>query len=138
MSWITDIQGITTLLTGLDTALTRRSVMKVGGLPVFDDGVQTVLNGVQEITGSGAWDGVSGIVQVKGSGARSIAVPDPTDAAPGLTVTFTDAAGSAGAGTITLDPDGAGTIAGASTSTITSNWNSRTIQFVSTGVWALV
>jgi hypothetical protein len=138
MSWIENIQGLTTLKTWLDTALSRRSSMKVGGLPVYDDGTQTVLNGVQQITGSGTWDGKSGIVQVKGSGARSIAVPDPTDAAAGLTVTFTDAAGSAGAGTITLDPSGAGTIAGASTSTITTNWNSRTIQFVSAGVWALV
>lgn len=138
MSWIENIQGLTTLKTWLDTALQRRSVMKVGGLPVHDDGTQTVLNGVQEISGSGTWDGKSGIVQVKGSGARAIAVPDPADAAPGVTVTFTDAAGSAGAGTITLDPAGAGTIAGASTSTITTNWNSRTIQFVSAGVWALV
>lgn len=138
MSWIENIQGLKTLKTWLDTALTQRSVMKVGGLPVYDDGTQTVLNGVQVITGAGAWDGKSGIVQVKGSGARLITVPDPTDAGAGLTVTFTDAAGSAGAGTITLDPAGSGTIAGAATSTITTNWNSRTIQFVSAGVWALV
>ncbi len=135
--FLNGIAGYRTLKSWLGTVFTRRTILKVGGLPISDNGSETVLNGVQTITGSGTWDGVSGIVLVKGSGARNIAIPNPTDAAEATTVKFVDAAGNSAANVITLDPSGAGTIAGASTQTISTNGTSKSIVFISTGVWQL-
>jgi hypothetical protein len=136
MSWIDNIQGIRTLKSFLGTVFQQRSVLKVGGLPVSDNGSETVINGVQTITGSGTWDGFSGIVLVKGSGVRTIAIPDPTDLAPGTIISFFDAAGnSSGGNTITLDPAGSGTLAGSATLTIANNFTMRSFIWISPGVW---
>lgn len=135
--FLNGIAGYKVLKSWLGTVTKSRQILKIGGLPISDNGSETVLNGVQTITGSGTWDGFSGVVLVKGSGARLIAIPDPTDLAEGVTVKFVDAAGNSGAGTITLDPSGGGTIAGAATQTITTNGTSRSIVFISAGVWQL-
>lgn len=138
MSWITDIQGVKTLKSQLGTVFQQRSVLKVGGLPVSDNGTEAVINGVQTILGTGTWDGKSGVVLVKGSGGRTITIPDPTDPAEGTTVRFVDALANSGAGTITLDPAGSNTIAGSTTSqTLTVNGTSKAFIFISTGAWQL-
>lgn len=135
MSWIQDIQGVTTLKSFLGTISTRRSVLKVGGLPISDNGSETVLNGVQTITGSGTWDGKAGIVLVKGTGARTIAIPDPSDPAESTTIKFVDAAGnSTGGNLITLDPSGSNTISGSTTKTVPQG-QSFSIVFISAGIW---
>jgi hypothetical protein len=139
-SWIGEIQGLATLLTGSAAAIERRKVLKVHGNSVFDDGVQNVLGGVQVITGSGTWDGHSSRVLIKGSGARLIAVPDPSAGLnyDGLLVEFIDSAGNSAAGTITLDPAGTGQINGSSTSTIIVNNQRAALLFRATGDWQRV
>lgn len=137
MSWIPNVQGLRTFRSFLGTVFQQRSTLRVGGLPLSDNGTETVLNGVQSLAGAGTWDGVSGLVLVNGSGARLIAIPDPTDPSPGTTVRFIDAVGNAGSGTITLDPSGAGTIAGVATKTITTNGTSQALVWISVGKWQL-
>jgi hypothetical protein len=111
-SWFPAIQGLVSLLTGAGQTTQRRGALKVAGQSVFDDGTQTVLGGVQTITGSGTWDGQSGTLQIKGSGARAIVFPNPVAAVAheGLEVVVTDFAGNANAGTITLSGSSALTI----------------------------
>jgi len=107
-SWIGDIQGLTTLLTGAASATQRRTALKVIGMPIFDDGTQTVLGGVQVTTGSASWDGKSGIILVGGSGARAITLvePDATLKYAGLQILIAEKANQAGVITITPSPAG--------------------------------
>jgi hypothetical protein len=135
MSWIDNIQGLRTLKSFLGTTFTQRSVLKIGGMPISDNGSETVLNGVQSLAGTGSWDGVSGVVLVNGSGVRTITIPDPTDAAAGVVVRFVDAVGNSGSGAIGLDPSGAGTIAGSATASIGVNGTSQSIVWISAGKW---
>jgi hypothetical protein len=86
----------------------------------------------QILLASGTWDGSSLSVQVKGSGARAIALPDPTNLEPGF--------GNAAAGNITIDPSGSGTIASAggaaaSTLVLSTNFASARLHWVSAGAW---
>jgi hypothetical protein len=136
-SWISAVQGLTTLLTGAASALQRRGSLKVIGTPVFDDGTQTVLGGVQIITGSGTWDGKSAMIHVKGSGARSIALPDPdaTLQYPGLTIGLCDFVGNSNAGTITFGT-GAEFIGINVSATITTRYQTKHVQWLSTGQWS--
>jgi hypothetical protein len=136
-SWIGDIQGLTTLLSGGGVAAARRQTMKFFGVPVFDDGTQSVFNGVQTITGSGTWDAKSGIIVVLGSGARTIAFPDPDPAVAhrGLRVTMVDAVGNATANPITADPAGAGLVGSVSTLSISVNWGNQEMMWLSAGQW---
>lgn len=92
----------------------------------------------QILLATGTWDGESLAVQVKGSGARTVTLPDPTNAVAGLEVTIVDALGNSGAGNITIDPSGSGTINGAATLVLSTNYSSARLQWVSAGVWVRV
>jgi len=108
-SWISFIQGVTTLLTGNGQTTARRQVLKVSGIPVFDDGTQSVLGGIQVTTGSATWDGKSGTILVGGTGARAITLvePDATLKHAGLQILIAETANQAGVVTITPSPAGA-------------------------------
>jgi len=140
-SWFPDIQGIVALLpdTAAPNPLQRRGVLRVSGIPVFDNGTESVLGGIQTITGSGTWDGKSGIILVRGSGARSIAMPDPTALLQhaGLTVTVVDADGTAAAGVITIGSGAESVGGGGSTPLQTNNFRAKDLVWISAGVWAL-
>ncbi len=90
-----------------------------------------VYAGPQTLSASGSWDGVAETLLVTGSGARTIDLPRPTSGYARILVV--DAAGNAASGTITLDPAGADTIAGAAT--ITANNGMRTVVYKATGAW---
>lgn len=143
-SWFPAIQGLTTLLTGNGQTTQRRGTLKVIGTPVFDDGTQSVLGGIQVITGSGTWDAKSSIISVKGSGARAIALPEPdaTLLYEGLQILLVDFAGNANAGNITIDPAGAGTIANgvtvAATLVLNTNNSFAYLMWRSAGNWMRV
>jgi hypothetical protein len=143
-SWASYIQGLTTFLTGNVSALTQRNVLKVVGTPVFDDGTETVLGGIQTLAGSGTWDGKSSIISVGGSGARLIALPEPDSTLlyNGLQILVIDFAGNANAGNITIDPAGSGTIANGATvaSTLVLNTNNSLAYLLwrSAGNWMRV
>jgi hypothetical protein len=97
----------------------------------------------QVLLATGTWDGESLSVQVKGSGARTITLPDPDNAEPGFEVLIVDALGNSGAGNITIDPSGGGTIAtaggsAASTLVLSTNYASARLHWVSAGVWVRV
>jgi hypothetical protein len=136
-SWFPAIQGLAAFLTGNGQTTQRRNALKVAGMPVFDDGTQTVLGGVQVITGTGSWDTKSGTILVKGSGARGITLPDPVAALAyeGLAILVVDAANNSGANTITVG-SGAETIGGSASATITTNGASRRLHWLSTGNWS--
>lgn len=143
-SWISGIQGLTTLLTGNASATQRRGALKVIGTPVFDDGTQSVLGGIQVLAGSGTWDGKSSIISVEGSGARLIALPEPdaTLLYKGLQILVIDFAGNSNAGNITIDPASTGTIANGATvaSTLVLNTNNSFAYLLwrSAGNWQRV
>lgn len=135
--WIPYIQGLKTTLTGAAAALTQRATIKFVGLPVFDDGTQTVVGGVQIITGSGTWDGKSGRIHVKGSGARTIALPDPDSTLQyeGLQLAIVDAAANSDTNNITVDPAGSGAINGNATRKLDIKGASMRLEWISAGVW---
>jgi hypothetical protein len=87
----------------------------------------------QTLAGSGTWDGRARSVAVGGSGARPIALP--TGSFIGQTVDVFDAAGNAGSGTITVDPDGSATVNGASTTTLTTNFQVKRLRYMATNAW---
>lgn len=89
----------------------------------------------QILLASGTWDGSSLSVQVKGSGARSVALPDPTNLEPGFEVLIVDALGNAAAGNITIDPSGSGTVNGSATLVLSTNFASARLHWVSAGAW---
>lgn len=136
-SWIGAVQGITTLLTGNAAATQRRTSLKVIGTPVFDDGTQSVLGGVQIITGSGSWDTKSAMIHVKGSGARSIALPDPdaTLAYPGLVIGISDFVGNSTGGNLITFGTGAENLGLSATATLTQ-FQVRHVMWVSAGLWS--
>lgn len=86
-------------------------------------------------TASSTWDQSSVAVHVKGSGARTVNLPDPTTEVEGWEVQIVDALGNSAAGNITIDPSGAGTINGASTLVLSTNYASARLRWVSAGVW---
>jgi hypothetical protein len=92
----------------------------------------------QVLTVSGTWDQESEAVHVKGSGARAIALPDPTVETEGFEVLVLDALGNAGAGNITIDPAGSGTINGSATLVLSTNYASARLRLISAGVWVRV
>jgi hypothetical protein len=92
--------------------------------------------GTQILLASGTWDLESDIVQVKGSGARAISLPDPTNDVPGATVLIVDALGNSAAGNITITPTTS--INGSATLVLSSNYASARLQWVSAGVWVRV
>lgn len=92
----------------------------------------------QVLVATGTWDGESLSVQVKGSGARTITLPDPDNAEPGFEVLIVDALGNSNAGNITIDPSGAGTINGSSTLVLSTNYASARLHWVSAGAWVRV
>lgn len=94
--------------------------------------------GAQSLSATGTWDASSETVHVSGSGARTITLPDPTNARAGRTVRIVDVAGSAGAGNITIDPSGSGTINGSATLVLSSNYDAATLEWVSAGFWVRV
>lgn len=92
----------------------------------------------QVITATGTWDQSSVAVHVKGSGARTVALPDPTTDVEGWEVLIVDALGNATAGNITIDPSGSGTINGATTLVLSTNYASAQLRWISAGVWVRV
>jgi hypothetical protein len=92
--------------------------------------------GTQILLASGTWDQESDIVQVKGSGARGVTLPDPTNDVPGATVLIVDALGNAAAGNITITPTTS--INGSATLVLSTNYASARLQWVSAGVWVRV
>lgn len=89
-------------------------------------------------TASSTWDQSSVAVHVKGSGARTVNLPDPTTAVEGWEVLVVDALGNAGAGNITIDPLPSGTINGSSTLVLSTNYASARLRRISAGVWVRV
>ncbi len=77
-------------------------------------------------------------MHVKGSGARTITLPDPTTAVEGWEVLIVDALGNANAGNIVIDPSGSGTINGSGTLTLSTNYASARLRWISAGVWVRV
>lgn len=94
--------------------------------------------GTQQLVASGAWDGESHTIHVKGSGARTISLPDPDNGIPGSEVLIVDALGNSNAGNITIDPDSSGTINGTGTLVLSTNYASARLQFVAAGTWVRV
>lgn len=92
----------------------------------------------QVITATGTWDQSSVAVHVKGSGARTVALPDPTTAVEGWEVLIVDALGNSAAGNITIDPSGSGTINGSTTLVLSTNYASARLRWISAGVWVRV
>ncbi len=92
----------------------------------------------QVLVASGAWNGSSLSVQVKGSGARTITLPDPDNLIPGFEVLIVDALGNSNAGNISIDPDGSGTINGSTTLTLSTNYASARLHWVAAGAWVRV
>lgn len=92
----------------------------------------------QVLTVTGTWDQESESVHVKGSGARTITLPDPTVEVEGFEVLVVDALGNANAGNITIDPSGSGTINGSGTLVLSTNYASARLRWVSAGVWVRV
>jgi hypothetical protein len=114
---------------------------QAGYQPTVDaDGTNFEYRRLAQVTtaASDTWDGSSVAVHVKGSGARSIALPEPTTPTEGHVVTVVDALGNAAAGNITIDPSGSGTINGAGTLVLSTNYASARLQWVSAGVWVRV
>lgn len=89
-------------------------------------------------TASSTWDQSSVAIHVKGSGARTVNLPDPTTAVEGWEVLIVDALGNSNAGNITIDPDSGGTINGSSTLVLSTNYSSARLRWVSAGVWVRV
>lgn len=92
----------------------------------------------QVLLATGTWDGGSLSVQVKGSGARTVALPDPSNLEPGFEVLVVDALGNSAAGNITIDPAASGVINGSSTLVLSTNFASARLHWVSAGVWVRV
>lgn len=87
-------------------------------------------------TSSSTWDQSSVAVHVKGSGARALALPDPTTEVEGWEVLVVDALGNAGSGTITITPTTS--INGSSTLALSTNYASARLRWISAGVWVRV
>ena len=108
---------------------TPRAIASVAGEP----SVLTYPADMQTIAGSGTWDGTSRSVAVGSSGARSIALPNGYFI--GQEVEVFDLNGNAASGTITIDPDGAATINGAATTTLTTNYQAKRMRYVAANTW---
>jgi hypothetical protein len=92
--------------------------------------------GTQILLATGTWDAESDTIHVKGSGARGVSLPDPTNDVPGATVLIVDALGNAAAGNITITPTTS--INGSATLVLSTNYASARLQLVSAGVWVRV
>lgn len=91
--------------------------------------------GPQELVGSGAWNGKSRSILVRGSGARAVTLGEEAPYV-GYEVRVIDADGNAGSGTITVSAGGSASLAG--TATLTSNYQSRVYCLTAELQWALV
>ncbi len=89
-------------------------------------------------TSTATWDQSSVAVHVKGSGARTVTLPDPTTAVEGWEVLIVDVLGNCNAGNITIDPSGSGTINGSGTLVLSTNYASARLRWISAGVWVRV
>jgi hypothetical protein len=103
---------------------------------VNSDGTNLEYVGVQELAGSGAWDGAADRVLVTGSGVRTVTIPDA--ATVGQEILIVDASGNAATGTITLDPAGSSSINGVSTLALTTNYSSARLVYVAVSTWVRV
>jgi hypothetical protein len=92
--------------------------------------------GTQQLTATGSWDQESDTIHVKGSGARGVTLPEPTNDVPGATVLIVDALGNSAAGNITITP--VTSINGSATLVLSTNYASARLQWVSAGVWVRV
>ena len=127
----------TTVLTGNATATQRRQTLKVIGTPVFDDGVETVLGGIQVLAGSGTWDSKSEIISVKGSGARVVTLGDPNSTLQyeGLKIKIVETAGQAGAVTVTPSNRINATTGNQAVGASTGGYVFQGYMWISTGQW---
>lgn len=105
---------------------------------VTADGLNLEYAGTQQLVASGTWDGESDTLHVKGSGARTIALPDPDNGIAGFELLIVDALGNSAAGNITIDPADAGTVNGSSTLVLSTNYASARLQFIAAGTWVRV
>ncbi len=87
----------------------------------------------QTLAGSGTWDGAARSIAVGGSGARTVTLANGSFI--GQTVEVFDLNGNAASGTITVDPDGSATINGASTSTLTTNYQAKCFRYAAAASW---
>jgi hypothetical protein len=87
----------------------------------------------QTLAGSGAWDGAARSIAVGGSGARTVTLANGSFI--GQTVEVFDLNGNASGGTITVDPDGATTINGSATSTLTTDYQAKRFRYVAASAW---
>lgn len=105
---------------------------------VDSTGLNLEYPGTQQLVASGSWDGESHTLHVKGSGARTITLPDPDNGIAGAEVLIVDALGNSNAGNITIDPSGSGTINGSGTLVLSTNYSSARLQFIAAGTWVRV
>jgi len=121
--------------------IAKSTADQAGYLPtVTADGLNLEYRRLAQVTttASATWDQSSVKVHVKGSGARTLNLPDPTTEVEGWEVTIVDALGNSGAGNITIDPTGGGTINGSSTLVLSTNFASARLSWVSAGVWVRI
>jgi hypothetical protein len=140
-SWLAYIRGYTSLILANGTPLPSRQAIRLLGFGASDDNTNSVLNKyapAQEIAGSGTWDQRSDRVNVGGSGARTITVPDPLDPVVGQELLIAETAGNAGV--VTIDPDGSNTINGSSSSIAlaAAGFTFIRLMWKSTGAWVRV
>jgi hypothetical protein len=88
--------------------------------------------GPQVLAGTGTWDGKSDPILVRGSGVRTITIPNGYYL--GQRVTIVDADGTSNSGTIALSA--AGVLHG--DVTLSTQWQSHTICYVAEGVWSTI
>lgn len=116
--------------------IAKSTADQAGYLPtVTADGLNLEYRRLAQVvtTASSTWDRSSLAVHVKGSGARDVALPDPTTAVEGWEVVIVDALGNAGAGNITITPTTS--INGVGTLTLSANYSSARLRWISAGVW---
>jgi hypothetical protein len=90
---------------------------------------------VQELAGTGSWNGESRTLLVRGSGIRTVTLPLPTDIRIGFELLIIDADGTASAGAITVSFTGATLATGVPV--IAADYSRLRVTYVDTGVWQL-
>lgn len=121
--------------------IAKSTADQAGYLPtVTADGLNLEYRRLAQVvtTASSTWDQSSQAVHVKGSGARTVNLPDPTTEVEGWEVLVLDALGNAVAGNITIDPSGAGTINGAATLVLSTDFSFARLRWIAAGTWVRV
>ena len=121
--------------------IAKSTAEQAGYLPtVTADGLNLEYRRLAQVvtTSSSTWDQSSVAVHVKGSGARTVNLPDPTTEVEGWEMLIVDALGNAGSGTITIDPASSGTINGSSTLALSTNYSSARLRWIGAGTWVRV